>query len=355
MAEASSQEDLTQQAVGEGPESDSQVAADPPPLSIPIATYQAFEQRAHSERFLIRFLGLQFRGGMAAVYSQFNFSDPDVLSQMMDALEKQGKDVSNPLSLFGNDVDNATSEMKKALQEALQWSQGNDDQVNVSKSGQVEKRPVLQVLGSRAPRNILAQDAQKLQNLFLAVFENPSEVNLSAPNAFDVWYSKINQSGIPEVQLHCERIPAAAMQSGDLSQQSALPAQARPGFVGSVAIAEGKMWKAFGQSALVCAAAGVGVIAAAATGGLSVPIVGVLSMAPFATTAFQVSGLVLAATATGTAATTALSAGIGVVQAVGDVGKPVVSALPGAYESARNGCQYVAGLFNRQHEAGYAR
>jgi hypothetical protein len=78
-------------------------------------------------------------------------------------------------------------------------------------------------------------------------------------------------------------------------------------------------------------------------------------MAPVATTAFQVSGLVLAATATGTAATTALSTGIEVVQAAGDVGKSFVSTIPGAYQSARNGCQYVAGLFNRQHEMAHAR
>jgi hypothetical protein len=300
----------------------------PLPVSIPTATYQAFEKAAHSERFLIHLLGSQLKGGMAALYSQFDVSNPDVLSQITNQLAIEGKDVSNPLSLFGNDVDNATSEMKKALQAALEWSKNNDDQVNVSKSGQVEKRPVLRVLDSRVPRNILAEDAQKLQNLFLAVFENASEVDLSAPNAFDVWYSKINQGGIPEVQLHCERIPAAAMQSGDLSQQSALTTPARLGFVDSVERAEGLMWSATGKAALACVVAGAGVAVAAISGG---------ALLPLAATAFSVSGMGFTATAVGSAATTALSAGAGVVSA----GIEVVQA--------------VGGLFNRQHEMAHAR
>lgn len=325
------------------------------PVSIPTASYQAFEQGAHSERFLIHLLGSQLKGGIGALYSNFDLKDPNILQQIMRQLESEGKDVGNPLSLFGNDVDNAENELQKALRASLEWSNRNDDQINVSRSGKTEMRPVLQVLDDRAPRNILAEDAQKLQNFFLAVFENSSEVDLSAPNAFDTWYNRIKNDGIPAVEIHPERIPAAAMQSGDLSRQQALTASAKLGFVDSVQTAEGKMWEATGKLTLACVVAGASVLVATATGGLAIPIVGVVSMAPIATGAFQVSGLVLAATATGTAATTAVSAGIGVVQAVGDVGKSVVSAIPGACQSVRNGCQYVAGLFNRQHAMEHAR
>jgi hypothetical protein len=300
----------------------------PLPVSIPTATYQAFEQGAHSERFLIHLLGSQLKGGMATVYSQFDVSNPDVLSQITNQLAIEGKDVSNPLSLFGNDVGNAKSEMQKALQAALQWSQANGDQVNVSKSGRTDMKSVLQVLDSRAPRNILAQDAQKLQNLFLAVFENPSEVDLSAPNAFDVWYKRIKDGNIPTITIHPERIAAAAMQSGDLSQQSVLTAPAKLGFVDSVERAEGLMWSATGKAALACVVAGAGVAVAAISGG---------ALLPLAATAFSVSGMGFTATAVGSAATTALSAGAGVVSA----GIEVVQA--------------VGGLFNRQHEAAYAR
>lgn len=315
--------------------------ASPQPVSIPTASYQAFEQGAHSERFLIHLLGSQLKGGIGALYSNFDLKDPNILQQIMRQLESEGKDVANPLGLFGNDVDNAENELQKALRAALEWSNQNDGQINVSKTGQVEMRPVLEVLDGRTPRNIEQQDAQKLQNFFSAVFDNPSEVDLSAPNAFDAWYSKIKESEIPKVQLHPERIPAAAMQSADLSRQPALTASAKLGFVDSVEMAEGKMWEATGKLALACVVAGVSVGAAAISGG---------ALLPLATTAFSWSAMGLAATATGTAATTAVSAGIGVVQAVGDVGKSVVSAV-----SALPPCQYVARLFNRQHEAAYAR
>lgn len=289
----------------------------PQPVSIPAASYQAFEKGAHSERFLIHLLGSQLNGGMAALYNQFDVSNPDVLSQIIHQLELEGKDFGNPLGLFGNDPASAANELKKALQASLEWSKQNNNEINVSRSGGNEMRPVLQVLDSRASRNILAEDAQKLQNFFSAVFDNPSEVDLSAPNAFDAWYNRIKKDGIPAVEIHPERIPAAAMQSGDLSQQSALTASAKLGFVGSVEMAEGKMLEATGKLVLACVVAGASVGAAAISGG---------ALLPLATTAFSWSAMGLAATATGTAATTALSAGIGVVQAVG-------------------------GLFNHQHAA----